>query len=85
MCELAFIEYNLTFDSIMPFPCHNKNFKVIFNNCHLLMTLMIGLHHFFRDVQKCWPRFRVRNNTGVHLKMYPQRVDCERTSRQPAE
>jgi hypothetical protein len=27
-----------------------KNFKVIFNNCHLLMTLMIGLHHFFRNV-----------------------------------
>jgi hypothetical protein len=22
--------------------------------------------------------------TGVHLEMYPQRVDCERTSRQPA-
>jgi hypothetical protein len=21
MCELAFIEYNPTFDSIMPFPC----------------------------------------------------------------
>jgi hypothetical protein len=52
MCELAFIEYNLNFDSIMPFPCHNKNFKVIFNNCHLLMTLMIGLHHFFLEMSK---------------------------------
>jgi hypothetical protein len=26
-----------------------KNFKVIFNNCHLEMS------------KKCWPRFRVRN------------------------
>jgi hypothetical protein len=34
-----------------------------FNNCHLLMTLMIGLHHFFLEMsKKCWPRFRVRNS-----------------------
>jgi hypothetical protein len=51
MCELAFIEYNPTFDSIIPFPWFfdvtKKNFKVIFNNCHSLMTLMIGLYIFF--------------------------------------
>jgi hypothetical protein len=39
MCELAHIEYNPTFDSI-------------FNNCHLLMTLMIGLHDFFLEMSK---------------------------------
>jgi hypothetical protein len=36
---------------------------VIFNNCHLLMTLMIGLHPFLEMSKKCWPRFRVRNST----------------------
>jgi hypothetical protein len=44
----------------MSFSCffdHKKNFKLIFNNCHLLMTLMIGLHHFFLEMsKKCWPR-----------------------------
>jgi hypothetical protein len=51
MCELDFIEYNPTFDSIIPFPCFfdviRKTSKVIFNNCHLFMTLKIGLHNFF--------------------------------------
>jgi hypothetical protein len=51
MCELAFIEYNPTFDSIMLFDVTIKT-SVIFNNCHLLMTLMIGLHIFFRNVKK---------------------------------
>jgi hypothetical protein len=36
---------------------------MIFNNCHLLMTLMIALHHFLEMSKKCWPRFRVRNST----------------------
>jgi hypothetical protein len=44
---------------------------MIFNNCHLLMTLMIGLHHFFLEMsKKCWPRFRVRNSTMQIYKMY---------------
>jgi hypothetical protein len=45
----------LQFDwlKIFELDCHKKNFKVIFNNCHLFMTLIIGLHHFFfRNVKK---------------------------------
>jgi hypothetical protein len=38
--------------------------QIFLNNCHLLMTLMIGLHHFFLEMlKKCWPRFRGRNST----------------------
>jgi hypothetical protein len=65
MCELAFIEYNPTFDLIMPFACFfdvTRKTSVIFNNCHSLMTLMIGLHHFLEMSKKCWPRLRVRNS-----------------------
>jgi hypothetical protein len=28
------------------------------------MTLMIGLHHFFRNIKKCRPRLRVRNSNS---------------------
>jgi hypothetical protein len=32
------------------------------------MTLMIGLHHFFLEMsKKCWPTFRVRNNSRHFL------------------
>jgi hypothetical protein len=37
---------------------------MVFNNCHLLMTLMTDLHLFFFEMsKKCWARFRVRNST----------------------
>jgi hypothetical protein len=62
-----------------------KNFKVIFNNCHLLMTLMIGLHHFFLEMsKKCWPRFRVRNSTPIRFPCFKAyflevTVGCKKT------
>jgi hypothetical protein len=52
--------------------CHNKNFKVIFNNCHLLMTLDTNdwFTSFILEMsKKCWPRFRVRNSTCITLAM----------------
>jgi hypothetical protein len=66
MCELAFIEYNPTFDSIMPFPCFfdvTRKTSVTFNNCHLNDTKDWFTSFFLEMSKKCWPRFRVRNST----------------------
>jgi hypothetical protein len=66
MCELAFIEYNPTFDSIMPFPCFFAVFLiiVIYYETNDWFTLF-----FLEMSKKFWPRFRVRNST----------VDCKKT------
>jgi hypothetical protein len=68
MCELTFIEYNPTFDSIMPFPCFlmsQEKLTLIFNNCHLLMAVMIGYIVFLEMSKKCWAKFRVRNTRST--------------------